>query len=286
MDRGNALYALRLASALMQADKVDEAQTMLTDILEHTPNDGEANLLEARLIARRGSLDDASAYYHRAIYGTWIGNAAAQTVQVRLELANLLAANGSEKQLLAELLPLETEAQADLPARRQIAHLFLVAGAPARAETAYRQLIHDDPQDQSNYQGLGEASLDLGNYRTAEIAFRNSGATAQADLADQMASLDPTVRLLSSAEKFRRSVRILELARDALASCPANPQSQDLLNAAEKELAGKVRGSVTNEMAEERLSLAEVLWHQHKTSCASTSTDDALARLMQKLKTS
>ncbi len=287
MDRMDRRYALRLAAALIQANKFEEAQSMLSEILSRTPNDGEANLLAARLAVRNGQATDAAAYYHRAIYGTWDQDAGVRTKQARLELANLLAANGSEKDLLAELLPLDTEAQNDIGVRKQVAHLFLVAGAPGRAEAAYRSLIRVDSEDKSNYEGLGHAELALGNYRAAATAFRSAGATAQADLADEMAGLDPTLRLLSSAEKFRRSVRILELARDALARCPVDAQSEGLLDQADKELKARVRGNVTNELAEERLMLAEQLWQQRKSNCASSgSTDEALARLMQKLRAS
>ncbi len=287
MDRSDTRYALQLASALIQAGKPDEAQTILADILERTPNDGEANLLEGRLAARHGRLADAAANYHRAIYGAWGENGNARTIQARLELANLLAANGSEKELLAELLPLETETQHDLAARKQVARLFLAAGSPSRAEGGYRALIRDDPKDKSNYEGLGQADLDLGRYGAAATAFRSAGATAQADLADEMAGLDPTLRLLSSAEKFRRSVRILQLARDALARCQEDTQSQGLLDDADKELKAKVRRNITNELAEERLLLAEQLWQQRKSNCAASgSTDEALARLMQKLRAS
>lgn len=286
MDRTDSRYALRLAAALIQAGKFGEAQTMLSDVLDRTPNDGEANLLEARLAVRRGQPTDTAAYYHRAIYGTWDQDGNTRAMQARLELANLLAANGSEKDLLAELLPLENQAPNDIAVRKQVAHLFLVAGAPSRAEAAYRALIHVD-SDKANYEGLGQADLALGNYRAAATAFRSAGATDQADLADEMAGLDPTLRLLSSAEKFRRSVRILELARDALARCQADAQSRGLLDEADKELKAKVRRNITNELAEERLMLAEQLWQQRKSNCASSgSGDEALARLMQKLRAS
>jgi tetratricopeptide (TPR) repeat protein len=284
MDRYDNRYALRLGEALIGAGKFDEAQTMLTEILERTPNDGEANLREAQLLARRGQSTDAAAYYHRAIYGAWSGDRHARTIEARLELANLYAANGFDKELLAELLPLETEAHDDLTIRKQIARLFMAANAPSRAQAAYRALVGDGPGDSSNYEGLGEAELALGNYRDAETAFQNAGSSDQADRAAEMAELDPTIRRLSSAEKFRRSVQILTQVRDVLASCAADSQSHDLLDAADKEITARVRGAITNELAEERLALAEQLWRQRKAACASsTASDDALARLMQKL---
>ena len=98
---GSQRFPLRAAAGggADPGGKVDEAQAMLADILDRMPNDGEANLLEARLLVRQGGLADAAASYHRAIYGTWRDNRT-RTVQARLELANLLAASGSDRSCL------------------------------------------------------------------------------------------------------------------------------------------------------------------------------------------
>ena len=128
---------------------------------------------------------------------------------------------------------------------------------------------------------MGEAELTSGNYRAAEQAFQSAGARQQADLATEMAGLDPTLRRLSSAEKLRRSILILEMARDAATRC--QPPNQVLLETADRELSTKVRGASTNELAEERLSLAEELWQQRKANCESNPSDAVLAKLMPKL---
>jgi tetratricopeptide (TPR) repeat protein len=283
MDRFDLRYSLRLAEALMGAGKLDEAHSMLAEILQRTPNDGQASLLEARIAAGRGDLNEAEASYHRAIYGTWNGAREDQIMRVRLELANLLTQNGRSQELLAELLPLETAAQNDIAVREQVAKLYMAAGSPARSVAAYRALLRERDEP-SNYQGLGEAQLALGNYRDAEAAFQQAGDDERAQRAAEMAELDPTLRRLSSAEKFARSVTILTMARNALASCSADARSNEMLESANKELAAKARGAITNEMAEERLTMAEELWKQRKASCGpANTTDDALSRLMLKL---
>ena len=55
----------------MGTGKLDEAGRLLSDLLDHNPNDGETNLAEARLLVREGEWENAFAYYHRAIYGSW-----------------------------------------------------------------------------------------------------------------------------------------------------------------------------------------------------------------------
>src|SRR5579862_4340467 len=221
MERDNQRYSLHLAEALIADNKLEEAQSILGDVLERYPNDGEANLIEARLMIRQNKLQEAESYYHRAIFGIWPDRAALYRIQVRLELAQLLAQRKSNAELLAELIPLEAEAQDDIAVRKQVAHLYIVAGSPSRAVTAYRALIRDEPEDGGNFAGLGEAELALGNYRSAQLAFQNAihrGADVQnrLGLATELAALDPTPRGLGAPEKFARGTRILQLALDAL----------------------------------------------------------------------
>jgi len=242
LDRDNREYAVALAAALSGAGKFDEEGELLQELLGRDPNDGEANLLEARLQARSDGWEEAFAYYHRAIYGSWGADAAARRITVRVELANLLAERvakepGDQKDLLAELLPLESEAAGDVEIERQVAHLYLLAGSPARAEELYRSL--------------------------------------HLPIASEAAALDPMRRYLSAAEKFRRSERILELVRDSVAKCGVDVSSADDL------LSEKIRGEATNELAEERLSMAEKLWQSKSGACGGG--DEALELVMAKL---
>ena len=57
---------------------------------------GAPNLAMARVFAKEGQFDEAAFYYHRAIYGQWKQDAAANRVKVRFELANLLARRNRE----------------------------------------------------------------------------------------------------------------------------------------------------------------------------------------------
>jgi Putative Zn-dependent protease, contains TPR repeats len=157
-DRNDRVFTLELAEALMQAGRAEQAGVLLRSELERTPNDGRANLLEARLLALEGEYGDARPYYHRAIYGNWAEQPGRQRTAARLELAGLLVSHGSSEELLAELLPLEWEAGGDLKLRKRLASLYLAAKSPARAGNAYRALIRDDPQDSDNQEGWGRLS--------------------------------------------------------------------------------------------------------------------------------
>lgn len=288
IERDDSGYSLQLAQALIAAGKLDEAATLLSDSLEEAPNNGQANLLEARLMVRRGKLEEARSYYHRAIYGIWAENPEMHRIRVRLELAHLLASIRSTQELLAELIPLDAEAQHDLAVRREVAHLYIAAGSPIRAVAAYHSLIRDDPDDGENYAGLGEAELALGNYRASQTAFENAirqGTDVQArlDLATRVADFDPTPRNLSASEKFTRSNQILALARDTLAHCTTSDAAQKLIDSADAQTAAKIRGAITNEMAEERLALAQTIWQFRSDACASAPQEESLALIMAKL---
>lgn len=288
LDRANQAYALHLADALVGMGKLDDAQRMLTETLERSPNDGETNLIEARLMAREERYAESAAYYHRAIYGIWPADPRVQRVTVGLELAHMLASHGSQKDLLAELLPIESDAAADLAVRKQLARLYVTAGSPSRAQAVYRALIHEGNADFGTYTGLGDAELALGDYRAAQIAFNEAsqhGGTAElqprVELAAKMAALDPTVRRLGSMEKFERSVRVLRLTRDALAACAHSSDAADLIGSADKVLAQKNARNVNNELAEERLSMAERLWAARIQACGpSTSAEEEPLRLI------
>jgi tetratricopeptide (TPR) repeat protein len=299
LERANRKYHLQLVAALLAAGKLPEADRFLKDLLRADPNNGPANLMSARIAVRSGRIADAESYYHRAIYGVWDDDPAAHRIDVRLELIDLLASRHAEKELLAELLPLEGEA-ADNPALRQrIAHLYLVAGSPARSATAFRTLIQNDPANADAHAGLGEAELARGNYQDAEAAFHSalrrrpgdSSIGQRMNLARQLTELDPTPRRISSIEKYRRSMIILQRAADALQRCTAGSQSRSpeksaqLLAAAAKALAPKRRPSTTNEAAEEKLSLAEQLWRARTELCPAGSLEDeeALGLIMEKL---
>jgi tetratricopeptide (TPR) repeat protein len=292
LDRSNHAYQLQLVAALTAAGKLEAAETTLNDLLQRDPNNAEANLLGARLMVKEGQISVAESYYHRAIYGAWRDDATSHRVQVRMELIDFLASHGQQKELLAEVLPLDAEAPSDNPAlRKRIAHLYLLAESPERAVTAYQALLQHDPKDSEAYAGLGEAQLALGNYRAARAEFQNALHRNPADeklrwkleLSSTMEDLDPTPRRLRSMEKYERSMHILELARQALRRCSAD---NELLATADKILSKRAPPFVTNELAEDRLNLAEQLWHARIQTCgaATTADEEPLRLIIEKLK--
>jgi thioredoxin-like negative regulator of GroEL len=287
LERQNPDYELQLIAALTADGKITEAEPLLTDILQREPNDGPANLVAARLTILKGNVTDAEAYYHRAIFGKWPGDGAAHRVSTRMELVDLLARKNQKQELLAELISLEAESPTSGDIQKRLAKLFLMAGAPARAADVYAALIEKDPDDIAAYEGKGDAELEQSRYRAAHETYLgaylrdpgNASIREHLQTLNTVTGLDPTLRQLTSAEKYRRSIRILEMARDALDQCvakspstslaPGSDENGQLLKTAGAMIAGKAPAHFTNEAAEATLSLAEKLWYAGTTSCGS-----------------
>ncbi|MES1257004.1 MAG: hypothetical protein ABUS51_01185 [Acidobacteriota bacterium] len=271
--RENPGYELQLGNALAATGKIGEADSLIMEALNREPNDGEANLAAARLRIRQNRAVDADSFYHRAIYGQWRNDADAHRIPVRLELIEILAKQKRRDELLAESIALEGEAGNDVAVQKKLARFFLLAGAPARSADVYRALVEKDRLDGESYLGLGEAELQSGRYSQARSAFvraalHNPGAPIQSrlQLVDTLTALDPTPRQLTSLEKYRRSRRILDWIRTDIAQqLQAKPEKSSgelagLLRQATEALERREPAHVSNEAAEDLLSLAEHLW--------------------------
>jgi tetratricopeptide (TPR) repeat protein len=163
----------------------------------------------------------------------------------------------------------------------------------------YRQMIKADPKDPANYVGLGEAELDLGDFRAARAAFSNAeerdgndpAIRERLQLAHTLSNLDPTFRWLSAQEKYARSRRILGLATDDLQQCILNhseratDEANQLVTVAQSELSAPAPKQPTNEMAEGALSLAETIWRARTSVCGTgtASDEEPLRLIMEKL---
>ena len=291
--RENRTYQLSLAQALLAAGRPNEAEPNLRYLLDRDSNDGPTNLTMARLRARSGDAVEAEAYYHRALYGTWPPGTSSKGV--RMELIDFLAKRGAHKELLPELLLAQDESGGQPSVDQKLAVLFLAAGSPGRAVDLYRALIRQDPNDIESYKGLGRTELAQGDFHAAQTSFLQALRLAPGDeelikllhFTSVLSGLDPTPRRLPSHDKFDRGNRILEMAQTELAACGQarlHPDVAELLAQADLLRAQKIRGPVTNEMSESRLSLAERLWQARDSVCTQPpAADDPLPLLIHKL---
>ena len=177
--------------------------------------------------------------------------------------------------------------------QRRLAQWFMIAGSPKRAAAIYRTLTTKDAEDRADYAGLGEAELEDGQYRDAHIAFfrafvknpNDASIRDRLELLNTVTSLDPTPRQLPTAEKYRRSLQILAMARASLEACGVPPDEVARLRAeADAAAAKKADARITNELAEQVLELAEKLWRARVKSCSPVAAgEDPLRLIMEKL---
>jgi tetratricopeptide (TPR) repeat protein len=299
VERENPDYELALITTFTASGRTADAEPLMNEMLQREPNDGQVNLIAARLKVREGNVADAEAYYHRAIYGEWPDDPATHRIAARMELIDDLARRGElTKRGLAELVSLDAEPAADADVRKRLARLFLLAGSPARAADIYREMSAKDPKDINAYEGLGEAELEQGEYNAARSAFsqaffqspNNASIQSHLQILNTVVALDPEMRKLTSGEKYRRSIRILDMARTGLAQCVAkNPragadESARLMSAAAATISSRSPVHGTNEAAESVLAQAEAVWRARNEACnASSEDEDVLNLLMKKL---
>ncbi len=174
IERGNRYYERTLAEAQLAAGQMADAEVTLNALLASDSTDGQANLIMARVQEKEGQFPEAISYFHRAIYGQWPGDAAANRLRVRFELIDLLAKRDSKEELLAELLPVEDQAPRDIHARVRMGRLLLQAGSPPRSADVFRGILQEAPGNADAHAGLAEAEFAQGNFRAAQRDFQSA----------------------------------------------------------------------------------------------------------------
>jgi tetratricopeptide (TPR) repeat protein len=170
-DRTNSQYQLSLARALRDSNdprRLDEAESYLVALWQRTPQDAAVNLALARVAAHRGSIEDATRYYHNAMYGVWNSDPDSNRSRARIELIQFLLKKGAPANAEAELMALSTSLPPEPAAHLQAAQLFAQAQDYSGALTQYREVLHLDPLNSSALIGAGEAAYNAGNYAVAQ----------------------------------------------------------------------------------------------------------------------
>jgi tetratricopeptide (TPR) repeat protein len=194
---------------------------------QRSPQDAAVNLALARVAAHRGSVEDATRYYHNAMYGVWSSDPDANRNKARIELIQFLLKKGALANAESELVALATSLPPDPAAHLQAAQLFAQAQDYSGALTQYRDVLHLDPLNAAALAGAGEAAYNSGNYAVAqhylqEALNKNSqDANARQLLAttDLIVRMNPFRSHLSDVERNRRITTAFEQAEKRLTDC-------------------------------------------------------------------
>jgi tetratricopeptide (TPR) repeat protein len=258
---GNPQYRLALGLALVKAQHSAEGSVYLSALLKRDPENGPANLGEARIAAANGQMPDAAKLYRRAIDGAWPAGQERTRIEARQELAALLAKSGQLRE----------------------------------AADAFREVIKADDRDASAFAGLGEADLALENYQDARNAFEKAVERNPSDeaskkglaLSERILALDPDARGLRVAARYERSKELLRAEVMQFEHCQPGSNATD---AAKKALGSRPSRGALEDSAEMNLSLAEDLWKQGQKVCgtslnsgANLNNYDAINRLLARL---
>jgi CIC family chloride channel protein len=286
---GNEQYRLALGLALVKDNHSAEASVYLNALLKRDPENALANLGDARIAATLGQTPAAVKFYRRAIVGTWPAGQAKTRMQARFELAALLQKTGQKTQAVAELLAAVGSAPHDAAVKNKIGQTLLGYGATREAADVFRDVIKTDDRNAEAYAGLGSAQLALENYEEARAAFEKAlqwnpsddASRKQLDLSEQVLALDPNARGLRAAERYRRSIQLLEAEVMRFDHCQPGSTVPD---PARKALANHPRRIALEDSADMNLALVEDLWKQEQKLCGTAlSPNDATERVLARL---
>ncbi len=278
-----------LAQALLQLERLDEAQSYLSDLLRRHPVDGQLNRDMARVAAARGRTADAQDFYRRAIYGVWNEEPLVRRIETRFELAEYLHATREREELVAELLLLKAEVPAEeTAAQRRIASLLVEVDLLDHAIEVLQTAATVAPRDVALLTQLADVQTDTGQMVEARATLRSAlavdpdtpGARDQITFINRVLALDPTLPRLRLPERTQRARAILTAVVQHLAACDATDEEQArrMRDLAAPHLR---RGVQDAEVAEQALRLASDLWDAEPACHDGTPEARALDRVLR-----
>lgn len=230
---------LRLAQALVAADRPDEAIGYLATLRDDEPGNGPVNLELARIYARRGEIGTATRYYHGAVEGAWSSNGEDRRRSARFELATLLVSSGDKAHAEPELVALTSDPPSDPATLKQIAGLLVRAGLLDHAQRVLLTVLSTNPRDAGALAQIGEIAFQRRDF-TAAARYLERAAPATTDAmirrdaftARLVLASDPFARRLTRAERAWRAHQAFAAAQARLAAClqrvPADAALRDL----------------------------------------------------------
>lgn len=223
----NAFYRLRLAQALLAANRIEEARAHLMNLWEEEPENGVVNLELGRLAMREGKISAVLRYYHNAIYGIWTDDLENTRRVARWELCRFLLDHGDRADAEAELMALAADLPEDAALHAEAGDWFLEIKDYNRALAQFHQALRLEPSLPSALAGAGEASFGLAHYEEAkrylERAVRekreDSHSAQLLEMTNLVLGIDPYQHQLSTSERSRRVMRAFQQAIERLEAC-------------------------------------------------------------------
>ena len=240
--RGNTRYVLELARALALGGHDAAARAALLEVRESQPDDADVNLQLARLAAKRHEVDEASRYYHNALYAPSTADRSDARRELRLELAQFLLDSHEKGRALSELMALAADLPESASWHLKVGQLWSDAGEDWRALSQYEEALRIDPENGQARAGAGEAAFRLGDYARAQRYLRHVRSDDPtllntATVVDLILSSDPLAARIGRTERRRRMSADFAYARERFSACAVAPTDEKASGSA---LAGEV----------------------------------------------
>jgi len=291
-DPSNSQYELSLARALRDSGDpllLDEAESYLLTLWQSAPQDAAVNLALARVAARRGSVADATRYYHNAMYGVWNSDSDVNRRDARIELIQFLLKEKATDRAESELIALASNLPADPALHLQTAQLFEQAHDYSGARSQYEEVLHHESSNAIALAGLGQAFYNLGDYASAQRYLQRAvGANPQdAHSRQLLATAELVLRVnpyrthISDAERNRRIIAAFTQAERRLAECA---QSRSVI--LPRAISAPVTASTANQPPASPLLALQASWLAmkpqlpHIRSAAETDLPDSIMDLV------
>jgi tetratricopeptide (TPR) repeat protein len=285
----NSNYRLSLANALLKAGHLDEAEAHFQQLSQQDPTNGRINLGLAQIAVKRHRIAEAIESYQRAVYEYWPPDAIPERRVARWELVGLLDATGRKTDEIAELLQLYSSAPPNPEERAKIGFQLLKTGAISEAAGIFRTLKANFPNGTYGHRGLGEVDFATGDYVSARHEFQRALRISPHDheieaslaLTNAVIDMDPVLPDISSAERLRRSQRLLARITTELGDClllkAPTPVAQQQLDSARELL---TRAHPLEEDYNLTLQRAAVtLWQNRSSFCPANETPNTAVDL-------
>ena len=215
---------LRLAQALAQAGRTEEAFNYFQTLRETRPGDGFINFQLARLSRQRGDAGEAIDYYRAAILGNWEGDGTVRRREARTELAGYLAQRGQLSAARDELLIASGNTPETAASDVYFADRLQAIGERTGALDLYKKSLALAPHQPETLAKAGRLAYAMGDYGDA---FKLLSAALHGKGSDHEAETDEQKQLAALAADAHR-VPELSLSRDL----PASERADHLLLAA------------------------------------------------------
>jgi tetratricopeptide (TPR) repeat protein len=194
---GQARAWISLAHVL-EKTKPEDAIAAYEQAAKLQPRDPEPHLSAGQLLENENKFADAESQYKEALvldpsydaltalanlymrgrrfpqaeeYLRKLVSAQPENAAVHIQLGRVLAAEGKNDAAVAELQAGAKLAPADLSVQRDLADLYTTLGKNDQAETVYRSLLTNNPNDPESHRSLGQSLLRQKKYADAQQEF-------------------------------------------------------------------------------------------------------------------